>query len=67
MILPVKITDYLYEMVAGKSKVGNKRNRGRERDREEQIKGVRGGAWERTKNGVGCKWPLEMTHENLGD
>jgi hypothetical protein len=38
----------------------------RERDREERIKGVRDGAWERTDNGMGWKWLLEMTPEILG-
>jgi hypothetical protein len=43
----MKTIRLLYEMVAGKSRVGNKRKG--ERDREEQIEGVRDGAWERTK------------------
>jgi len=38
-------------MVAGKNRVGNKMKRGR----EEWIKGVRDGAKERTKNGIGWK------------
>ena len=38
-----KSSEYLYEMVAGKSRVGNKRKWGRERQRE-QIKGVKEGA-----------------------
>jgi len=35
-------------MVAGKRRVGNKQKR----EREEQIKGVRGRVWERTRNGI---------------
>jgi hypothetical protein len=52
-------------MVAGKSRVGNKQKRGRERDRE-QMKGERDGALERTRNDVGWKGLLEMTPKNLG-
>jgi hypothetical protein len=52
-------------MVAGKSRVGNKRMRGRER-RREQMKEERDGALERTRNGVGWKGLLEMTPNNLG-
>ena len=39
-------------MVTGKKGVGISKTEG-ERDREERIKGVRDGAWERTENGVG--------------
>ncbi len=53
-------------MVVGKSMVQNQQRRGRERERDERIKGVRDGVQERTKNGVGWKWPLDMTPENLG-
>ncbi len=52
-------------MVAGKSRVGNKRMRGRER-RREQMKEERDGALERTRNGVGWKGLLERTPDNLG-
>ncbi len=52
-------------MVAGKNRVGNKRMRGRERQRE-QMKGERDGALERTRNVVGWKGLLEMTPKNLG-
>ncbi len=38
-----------------------------ERKREELIKGVREGAQEKTKDGVGRKWPLERTPEYLGN
>ena len=37
-----------------------------EGEREEQIEGVREGAKERVRNGVGRKWPLARTPENLG-
>jgi hypothetical protein len=50
-------------MATGKSRVGNKQRRERQR---EQISGVREGAKERIKNGVGRKWQLERTPENLG-
>jgi hypothetical protein len=39
-------------MVAGKNRVGSKQKSGRERQIE-QIKGVRDGAWQRIKNGMG--------------
>jgi hypothetical protein len=52
-------------MVAGKSRVGISKTDGK-RDREERIKGGRDGAWERTENGVGWKWLLEMAPEILG-
>ncbi len=51
-------------MATGKSRVGNKQRRGRERQRE-QIRGVREGAYERIKNSVGRKWQFERTLENL--
>ncbi len=37
-----------------------------EGEREDQIKGVNEGAQERIRNGVGRKWPLARTPENLG-
>ncbi len=52
-------------MVPGKSKVGNRWTSGGERQRE-RIIGVREGALKRAKNGVGNKWQLERTPENLG-
>ncbi len=60
-----KSTDYLYEMVTGKSRVGNKQKSGRKRQRE-WIKGVRDGVQQATRNGMGWKWTLEMIRENLG-
>jgi hypothetical protein len=54
-----KSSDYLYEMVAGKSRVGNKQRRGRERQRESRVK-----EWE-TEHGEDQKWRgLEMTVGN---
>ncbi len=40
MMPVIKIISYLYKMEAGKNRVGNKEERGREREREEQIKRV---------------------------
>ncbi len=47
----IQSSGYLHEIVAGKSRVGNKMKRGR----EEWNKGVRDGAKERAKNGIGWK------------
>ncbi len=61
-----KSSDYLYEIVVGKSMVRNQQRKGRERERDERINEVRDGVQKRIKNGVGWKWPLDMTPENLG-
>jgi len=51
------LSEYLYENAAGENIMGSKR-RGREREREQQISGVRDRALGRNGNGVGQKWPL---------
>jgi len=40
----VQINIILYQKETGKNRVGNSQERGREREREKQIKGVREGA-----------------------
>jgi hypothetical protein len=53
----IKSSDYLYEMVAGKSSLGNKWKRGRERERQREQKRT-----ERQSIGEDQKWrELEIT------
>ncbi len=57
MILSTKLSEYLYQMATGENRVGCKQ-RGREREREQQINGVRVGVLGGFRNGMGWKWPL---------
>jgi hypothetical protein len=57
MIPSIKSAEYLCEITTGENRVGSKR-RVREREREQQINGVRDGAFDRNGNGVSWKWPL---------
>ncbi len=50
MIPSTKSSEYLYQMVTGENRVGSKW-----REREKQINGVRDGALEGFRNGVGWK------------
>ena len=57
MIASIKSTEYLFEITTGENRVGSK-NRGRGREREQQINRMRDGALDRNGNGVGWKWLL---------
>ncbi len=52
MIPLTKSLEYLYQILTGENRVGSKRREG-EREREEQINGVRDGALEKFGNGMG--------------
>jgi hypothetical protein len=58
MIPPHKLAEFLYEITTGEAEWGVDR-RGGEREREQQIKGVREGELDRDVIGVSQKWPLE--------
>jgi hypothetical protein len=51
MIMSTKLSEYLYQMVTGENGVGSKW-RERERERDEQITGVRDGVLEIFRNSV---------------
>ncbi len=55
MIPSTKSSEYLHQMASGENRVGSK---WREREREEQICGVRDGALEIFRNGVDWKQSL---------
>jgi hypothetical protein len=53
MMLVVKINFFLYKMEAGKNGVGNRQERGRERERGKRLKGVGDRVYVRIRNGMG--------------
>jgi hypothetical protein len=54
-MLSIKSSEHLCEIATGEIRVGSKL-RGREREREQWIYGVRDGALDRNGNGMGWKW-----------
>jgi hypothetical protein len=53
IITHTKLSDYLYQMATGENRVGSKQSREKCREREKQINGVRDGALDGNRNGVG--------------